>query len=44
MNTKQNPEISQDQLQYFSRIEGVIESDVFFESEEDSNVFVRNVL
>ena len=39
-----NSEISQEQLQYYSRIEGVIESDDFFESEEDGNIFVRNVL
>ena len=44
VSKQQNSEISQDQLQYYARIESVIESDDFFESEEDSNVFVRNVL
>jgi len=44
MSKKQNLEISQEQLQYYSRIESVIESDDYFENVEDSRVFVQNVL
>jgi len=42
--SRRKPEISQEQIEYYSRIEKTMEFDDAFESEEDKNLFAQNVL